>query len=89
MCKRLFTLVLDYAGGTYLSQRWASSPTEAVRDWLASESRQRAVGARTADALGAIDLTPVQGLSGTWCWSAEADGDLILMHVVETVQPSS
>ena len=36
--KKLFTLIMEHAGGTYISQVSATSPSAALLDWIAKVS---------------------------------------------------
>ena len=54
MQSEVFMLVLDFDGGICVSQLWASSAGEAVREWLVSDSPQ-AVKALTAGASAPLE----------------------------------
>ncbi|HMA17663.1 MAG TPA: hypothetical protein VKS03_04410, partial [Thermoanaerobaculia bacterium] len=70
-------LVLDYRGGTYVSQVRAASPRQALTLWVQRLHSQGipGVGGATADraraelAATGIPPTPVEGLPHVWCSS--------------------
>ena len=89
----LFTLVLDYRGGTYVSQVRAASPRRALSLWAQRLHSQGVpgVGGATADraqaeitAMG-IPPTPVEGLPHVWCSSLLISGHLALLHIIATI----
>lgn len=85
----LFTIILDYAGGTYISQVEAENVQEAFRTWLAKLRSDRiadAVSHEVADGFAATepDLVPLNGLEGVWCGSALARDELALLNLVRT-----
>jgi hypothetical protein len=65
----LFTLVLDYHGGTYLSQFDAATPVEAVGAWCRPVENS---------------LVGIDGLCGAWCAATAAAGGLALLNVIQT-----
>lgn len=86
----LYTVILDFQGGTYVAQVHARSATAAVIAW----ARSRAPG--EIQGLGAASLktleqelgkdTPValDGLKNVWCQSALLRGKLALLNIVRT-----
>lgn len=86
----LFTILLDYRGGTYLRQIRAGSPVAACRKWARNlepkhvyklgESGKRDIVKRLE--LGSFFA--VDDLMNVWCTSAIARGQLALIHVVKT-----
>jgi hypothetical protein len=86
----LFTIVLDWQGGTYLAQVKASSPSSAIRKWVHGRAirlvptlgaRGRASVLRDLDADGP---TPVERLSGVWCGGFATRSGSGLINVVRT-----
>jgi hypothetical protein len=85
----LFTMMLDYAGGTYISQVEAENEQEAFRTWLAKlrpEQIVDAVSDEVADAFRETEpnFVPLEGLDGAWCGSTSARGGLALLNFVRT-----
>jgi hypothetical protein len=84
----VFTFVLEYKGGTYISQTSGRSLAGAVADW----ARTRTEGDLTTWGLVRGDLkelvadTPVllDGCQNFWCLSASTDKGLILVNIIAT-----
>lgn len=86
----LYTFVMDYAGGTYVSQVKAASPRAALKRW-ASElpvSQIDDFGSASKSRLieDVEDETPTMlaGLSNVWCSTALMRGKLALINFVQT-----
>jgi hypothetical protein len=87
--KALFTFVLDYKGGTYLSQVLASSLADAAQKWVST---------RTSEELNTWSLEPqdlaaladadrpvaIQGCHNVWCMSGSTEEHLILITIIAT-----
>ena len=87
---RTYTFVLEFRGGTYVSQYRGRYPREALKRWSARE-RQRLVGAwqsglttEVFDELGDQELTPLQGMTKVWCATSTIGDDFALLNVVTT-----
>ncbi len=85
----LYTVLLEYAGGSYISQVSASDERDALREWTVSLSAQDSVGEvsdEVAAAFAATDDEPAQldGLVSAWCASASAKNGLALVNIVLT-----
>jgi hypothetical protein len=86
----LYTLILDYVGGTYLYQTEAGDECEALHDWIAQLRLQLVatdVSAEIATAFEnwlAHDPVPLGGLVGAWCTSANAERGLALVNIIRT-----
>jgi hypothetical protein len=85
----LFTMILDYAGGTYISQIEAEAENEAFRNWLAKlrpDQIADAVSDEVAEGFtdAEPECVPLEGLAGVWCSSASARGGLALLNFVRT-----
>ncbi|MET3528147.1 hypothetical protein [Phenylobacterium koreense] len=85
----LYTIMLDYAGGTYVAQTCAADERAAVRDWigmLSSDQIAHSVSEEVAAAFEDFDygLVPLNGLAGVWCANANAMQGLALVNVVKT-----
>jgi len=88
----LFTFVLEYAGGTYVSQQAGADEREAYRSWISSLGTSQIPD---AERLGVAfeeatqDLTAIDLLDGVWCDHAFAQDDLALVNVIRTATPAS
>ena len=87
----LYTLVLDFHGGTYISQFEADTPAEAVAAWCQELQAEQLLGAVSSDVaegvmIDAIEnrLVEVEGLHGAWCAAATVEGNLALLNVIIT-----
>jgi hypothetical protein len=86
----LFTMILDYAGGTYISQVSTANEQEAFGAWLArlrSGEIGIAVAQEVAESFDESDggIEPLDGLDGVWCTAAvSAKDELALLNIVKT-----
>lgn len=85
----IYTVVLDYAGGTFVSQCSASDADEALRRWLVqlqSEGSKSAIPEEVVQAFGRMpDLpVPLVGLSSAWCANASAPAGLATANIIQT-----
>ena len=90
--RQLFTLILDWRGGTYVSQVWASSPQQATVLWAQQDLLQPAIEldrehrSRLERDLESGDGRPVRlaDTDNVWCVTTLLDNDLASLHVVKT-----
>lgn len=85
-----YTFVLDFEGGTYLSQVTAPSPEEGRIAWVkqmvwaeipgSNEGFQEAVMV----GIGDETLTPLNGLEKVWCFSILPQERFGMVHVIES-----
>lgn len=87
----LFTLVLDYHGGTYLSQFDADTPVDAVGAWCRELRDNQLLGEPSSVVAEGImadavenNLVGVEGMCGAWCAATTAAGGLALLNVIQT-----
>ena len=86
----LYTFILDYQGGTYLSQTAAPSPEHAISNWAKSFDTATVPGFSPEMKEGLIQatsedrLTTVKGISNTWCMGCTIKDRLIPIHIVKT-----
>ena len=86
----LYTFIMEYAGGTYISQIKAASPKAAVGRWARELPPDEipdfgpASKARLLREVEAEVLAPVEGLSNVWCVAALIRGNLALINFVQT-----
>jgi hypothetical protein len=88
----LYTFIMEYAGGTYISQVKASSPKSACLKWAQKlgDSEVQGLGLKGKESLieQMKEETPValDGVSNVWCNSALVRGKLALINLVRTGQ---
>jgi hypothetical protein len=87
----LYTLVLDFHGGTYISQFDALSAVDAVTAWRRELQEEQLLGEASSDVAEGIlvdavenRLVEVEGLHGAWCAAATVAGNLALLNVIIT-----
>jgi hypothetical protein len=86
----LFTVLLEFAGGTYVSQAKGASPQDAIVSWAEGlrPSQIAGLGARRqiklATTLRDAQPTRIVGAQNVWCTTALVDGRLALIHCVKT-----
>jgi len=86
-----FTFVLDYRGGTYISQVESDSAKGALRSWLDVVDLDEVFGLtsrgrdRFRESLLAHALVPVDRVRNVWCVSGRVRGALAIVHVIQTV----
>jgi len=86
----LYTILLDYRGGTYIAQLSATSPAEALVLWTEQLPTQRVPGIRAATAselafrLQQEAPVELRGLVNAWCTSALIRGGHALINIVLT-----
>ena len=90
----LYTIVLDFDGGTYIRQERAADADTAVAVWEKRKSVRNFLGLRhTKGSLfdEEVDRIPValKGLRNVWCTSALVGEKLALINVVKTVDGKS
>lgn len=85
----LFTFLMDFQGGTYLSQ--VNAPFEtSCNVWASSVevSEIAGFGELQRDQLIACmnheSPTALENMDGVWCVTALIDNDLVLVHIVKT-----
>ena len=87
----LFTVILDFKGGTYISQVRARTPSEALRSWAKSRALTGVYG---LTARGRIklretldELVELDGLKNAWCATASPGRVSALINLVRTEEP--
>ena len=85
----LFTFVLEFDGGTHISQLRATSLFRAVEEYGAQLLRDKAVAKlpvrrRLSEALSAENPVAIKGMRNVWCCSASIGKKLALLNVVAT-----
>ncbi len=91
----LYTVVIDYRGGTYISQVHARSVADALKIWAAALDTAAIGGLGPQRKVELIDDIKEQlslgqepalldGLVNAWCASALTSGGLALINIVAT-----
>ena len=86
---RLYTVILDYKGGTYIAQVSADSPAAALPIWL-SQIKNDALAEWEITRKDLISIlksehvVPIDGCVNVWCTSGSARGNLALINVIAT-----
>jgi hypothetical protein len=85
----LFTLVLEFDGGTYISQFRAPSVHRAVAEYTSRLMRNKVVSPllvrrRLADALSAESPVAIEGVRNVWCCSTSIGKKFVLLNIVAT-----
>jgi hypothetical protein len=87
--KSLFTVILEYAGGTYISQVRATNRRAALSAWLRLLPKKKlpGIGKLAIEALRHAlteNQVAVNGLNNVWCMSCSLRRGLALINVVQT-----
>jgi hypothetical protein len=86
----LFTVILEFRGGTYVSQMNAQGPSEALTGWITAQSDEDLSSWK----LDRIEMTKlfaedsphaVDGLQNAWCMSASLPRGLALVNIIKTI----
>lgn len=86
----LYTIILDFRGGTYVSQVEARDEVDAARRWASLFAIEKSLGRSSPYLAKAVlrDLdngdhpTQLDGLTGVWCMTALCGGDLAIANIV-------
>lgn len=92
----LFTLVLDYRGGTYVSQANCSTFGDLASvlgkaiDWKAIPNNVTEKDKQQfLNDLAEIPPSAIDGLKNVWCSSARLGKTMAILHIVETTESTS
>lgn len=85
----LFTFILEFDGGTYISQVHAASVRGAVTQHASHVVSNKAVAAasvrrRIADGLSAQKPVALDGMRNVWCCSTSVGKKFALLNIVAT-----
>jgi hypothetical protein len=86
----LFTFIMEYSGGTYVSQVKSATPKSALKRWASElpveqiEGLGSASKARLIEDVETEEPVRIAGLSNVWCSAALVRGKLALINVVRT-----
>jgi len=86
---KTYTVLVEFAGGTYLSQFKASTPKQALARWTEASTRVTGVPKKLREVmkkqLGFGDEpVAIRGLKNVWCISEEHENKLALIHIIQT-----
>jgi len=92
--KELFTFLVDFDGGTFISQHQAGSLSAAILSWVETFDFSVFTDVSKKDWSNLIaqvhepDKQPVavNGLKNTWCASYLVGGRILIVHIVNTVE---
>lgn len=89
MTDHLYTIVLDFMGGTYIAQARALSPAKAVIKWAEAIREGTALGrilnkTQLLEGFHCDQPTEICDCTGVWCLSGTVSGELALIHVIRT-----
>lgn len=92
MSRKLWTCVVDFRGGTYVRQTFATSPERATIAALRAigdgaiphlaEEALRAVLEEVTES--SANPVPIEGMKGVFCASILVGKHLMMMHLIET-----
>jgi hypothetical protein len=82
-------MMLDYKGGTYISQVTAQSPEAAIEEWVAAANERDL----SNWALTRVEMTqlfenrpiPIENCLNVWCVSDLTSRGMMLLNIVATV----
>jgi len=85
----LFTVLLEFDGGTYVSQLRSASAENAVRKYAAELLENRSLCTsrlrkRLSSAIAEDEPVALSGIRSVWCCSASIGKKLALMNIIET-----
>jgi hypothetical protein len=90
----LYTIVVEFVGGTYVSQTSADNERSALSSWCKTIRTDKDFGpdsSRLAEEIeheaSASRLSLLDGLESAWSFTAVLKDRLILGHVIKTVPP--
>jgi len=86
--ENLYTMVLDYKGGTYISQISSKSPEVAIKKWVSTINEQELAnwGLTRSEAtlLAKDNPIPLKNCSNVWCVQDSAKAGLMLLNIIAT-----
>jgi len=85
----LFTLILEFDGGTYISQLRAASVARAVAQYPSQLLSNKtvstlAVRKRLAQSFSTENPVVIEGVQNVWCCSGSAGNKFALLNIVAT-----
>ena len=91
----LYTVVMEYRGGTYISQVESCTVIAALQDWafaldsapiqgLGHPQKDELIKAIDSDLSYGLEPSPLDGLVNAWCASASTSGGSVLINLIGT-----
>jgi hypothetical protein len=86
----IYTFMMEYAGGTYISQVKATSPKSACSKWAQSLDVSQISGLHERSKQTLLKQMkeeaplPLDGLLNAWCITANLRKGLVLINIVKT-----
>jgi hypothetical protein len=85
----LFPVLLEFDGGTYVSQLRSASANGAIRKYSAELLENRSLCTsrlrkRLSSAIAEEDPVAIRGIRNVWCCSASIGDKLALVNIIET-----
>lgn len=84
-----YTFIVEFRGGTYISQYEALNVTDALQQWGKSLDSsiytQRIVTKLQKDIASEENPVPIKGVENVWCCSFSPYNSFLLLNIVETV----
>lgn len=90
--KRLYSIFLEYRGGTYISQTSSASPSEALTEWAASVPSEdldawNLKRPELQSVIGDGSLVPLGDRVNIWCLTGvDSEDEQLLVNLVATAQ---
>ena len=86
---KLYTVVLDYKGGTYVGQSPGASPKSAVLRWVSGLSEADLSAWKIArrdlhQTVKSDNAVPLTGCRNVWCLTGSMENKLILINIIAT-----
>ena len=86
---RLYTVVLDYSGGTYIGQASGDSVIHGLSEWLSriadrDLAKWKITRGELSDIVTSDSPIPLSGCRNVWCLSGSTKGGLALINVIAT-----
>jgi hypothetical protein len=90
----LYSVILDFRGGTYVAQVIQASPAEAVTTWAAAISEDDALSwkldkGKLLEMVSQDNPIALRGHESVWCLSGNIGGHFALINVIQTVPAST
>jgi hypothetical protein len=89
----LYTILVEYDGGTYISQEYANNPIEAVRYWSRNEESEgflkqlnRSERIELQQDFYDSDLVRIKRNINVWCDTTNIAGKFLLLHCIQTAK---
>jgi hypothetical protein len=88
----LYTIIMEYSGGTYISQCYSESEVEVLMSWARNFDFKLVpgignkcwVGYVEATVSGSNSLVALSGCTNVWCSTGLMRGKLVLVNIVKT-----